>query len=65
MPKKEKGWRRLYLILMIFIYAVFVPITVIEWLTGNGGFPMTALIVGLALPAMRKNHLNQIREKEG
>ncbi|WP_087973444.1 hypothetical protein [Oceanobacillus rekensis] len=64
MSKKEKRWRRLYLILMIFIYAVFVPITVVEWLAADGSFPLTALVVGFALPVMRKNHINQIREKE-
>ena len=64
MSKKEKRWRRLYLILMIFIYAVFVPITVVEWLAGDGSFPLTALVVSFALPVMRKNHLHQIKEKE-
>jgi len=65
MSKTEKRWRRFYLILMIFIYAVFVPVTVIEWLAGTGGFPITAVVVALGLPLMRKNHLNSIKEKEG
>lgn len=65
MSKSEKRWRRFYLILMIFIYAIFVPVTVIEWLAGSGGFPITALVVGVALPLMRKNHVNSIRQKEG
>lgn len=50
---------------MIFIYAIFVPITVIEWLAGGGSIPYTAVIVGVGLPIMRKNHINAIREKEG
>ncbi|SFD94435.1 hypothetical protein SAMN05216238_10661 [Lentibacillus persicus] len=53
------------MILMIFIYAIFVPVTVIEWLAGTGGFPITAVVVGMGLPLMRKNHLNVIRQKEG
>lgn len=65
MSKSEKRWRRFYLILMIFIYAIFVPITVIEWLAGGGSIPYTAVIVGVGLPIMRKNHINAIREKEG
>ncbi|TFJ91289.1 hypothetical protein [Lentibacillus salicampi] len=65
MSKTEKRWRRLYLILMIFIYAIYVPVTVVEWLAGSGGFPITAVVVGFGLPLMRKNHLNSIREKEG
>lgn len=63
MSKKEKRWRRFYLILMIFIYAVFVPVTVLEWLFGDGRFPLTAIVVGTALPMMRKNHINQIQSK--
>lgn len=50
---------------MIFIYGIFTPITVHEWLFTDGGFPLTAVVVGFALPFMRKNHLNQVREKEG
>ncbi|MFC4558648.1 hypothetical protein ACFO3D_10550 [Virgibacillus kekensis] len=65
MSKSEKRWRRFYLTLMIFIYAVYVPVTLIEWLAGGGGIPYTAVIVGIALPYMRKNHIESIREKEG
>ncbi|GAB3047720.1 hypothetical protein [Virgibacillus ainsalahensis] len=65
MSRSEKKWRKIYLGLMIFIYGVFTPITVFEWLAADGGFPLTALVVGIALPVMRRNHLNQIREKEG
>lgn len=65
MSKTEKKWRRLYLFLMIFIYAIYTPVTALEWLAGEGGFPFTAIIVGVALPFMRKNHINQIRAKEG
>ncbi|MBP1971441.1 hypothetical protein J2Z83_003580 [Virgibacillus natechei] len=65
MFKSEKKLRKIYLALMIFIYGIFTPITVYEWLFTDGGFPLTAVIVGVALPFMRKNHLNQVREKEG
>ncbi|GGK08600.1 hypothetical protein GCM10007063_33760 [Lentibacillus kapialis] len=65
MSKSEKRWRRFYLILMIFIYAIYVPIAVVEWLAGTGGFPITAVVVGVGIPLMRKNHLNSIKEKEG
>ncbi|TFJ91631.1 hypothetical protein [Lentibacillus salicampi] len=65
MSKSEKRWRRLYFYLMIFIFAIYVPITVFEWLTGAGGFPLTAIVVGIGIPLGRKTHLKSIREKEG
>ncbi|ALX47199.1 hypothetical protein [Lentibacillus amyloliquefaciens] len=64
MSKSEKRWRRFYLILMIFIYAIYVPVTVTEWLAGTGSFPITAIVVGVGLPLGRINHLRVIREKE-
>ena len=60
---KEKKWRKIYLVLMIFFYAVFVPVTFEEWLLGEGGFPFTAIVVGMALPYMRKNHLLQLQKQ--
>ncbi|GAA0465727.1 hypothetical protein [Alkalibacillus silvisoli] len=64
MSKSEKRWRRFYMILMLFIYIIVVPVMAIDWLGGSGGFPYTAIIVGTALPLIRKNHLNAIRHKE-
>jgi hypothetical protein len=63
MSKKEKRWRRFYLFLMIFFYAIYVPVSIIEWLARDGGLPLTAVVVGIALPYMRKNHLHQIQIK--
>lgn len=57
---KKKKWSRIYLFLMIFFYGVFVPVTILEWLLSDGGFPFTAIVVGLSLPYMRRNHLNQL-----
>ncbi|GEN44517.1 hypothetical protein [Alkalibacillus haloalkaliphilus] len=64
MSKSEKRWRRFYLILMLFIYIIYVPVTVIDWLGGSGSFPYTAFIVGIGLPLIRKNHLNSIQQNE-
>ncbi|MCC5804408.1 hypothetical protein [Rossellomorea vietnamensis] len=64
MSKKEKRWRRFYLLLMIFFYAIYVPVSILEWLAGDGGIPITAVVVGMALPYMRKNHLQQIQVKQ-
>lgn len=61
MSKREKKWRRIYLFLMIFIYAIFVPVSALEWLVGEGKFPYTAIVVGFALPFIRKNHLTTIK----
>ena len=62
MSKKEKRWGKFYKYFMIFFYALLVPIAILDFIAG-GGFPYTILIVGLALPAMRANHLNIIRTK--
>ncbi|SFA91164.1 hypothetical protein SAMN04488072_103220 [Lentibacillus halodurans] len=64
MSKTEKRWKRFYLILMVFIYAIYVPVTAFEWLSGTGGFPLTAIVVGVGLPLARINHIRAIREKE-
>ncbi|GLI82657.1 hypothetical protein ANABIO32_03440 [Rossellomorea marisflavi] len=63
MSKKEKRWRRFYLFLMIFIYAIFIPVTVLEWVAGDGRFPITAVAVGFGMPLIRKNHIQQLRTK--
>ncbi|RST71481.1 hypothetical protein D4T97_018470 [Siminovitchia acidinfaciens] len=60
---KEKKWRRIYLFLMIFVYGIFTPVTVLEWLFGDGRFPLTALVACLAMPAIRKNHLLKIEQE--
>lgn len=59
--EKEKKWRRIYLFLMIFVYGIFTPVTVFEWLAGDGRFPLTAIVACLAMPAIRKNHLTRIQ----
>lgn len=64
MSKKEKKWSRIYLFLMIFFYGVFGPVSILLFFLGEEGFPYTLIVVGTALPFMRKNHLTQIREKE-
>lgn len=63
MSKKEKRWRRFYLFLMIFIYAIFIPVTVLEWVVGDGRFPITAVVVGIGLPMIGKNHIQQLQTK--
>ncbi|MGP4108992.1 hypothetical protein [Virgibacillus sp. L01] len=65
MSKSEKNWRRFYMIMMIFIYCFYIPIETFEWLSGSGGIPYTALVLGFAIPLLRKNHLNTIWDKEG
>lgn len=62
MSRKEKRWSKIYKYFMIFFYAILVPIAIFDFMAG-GGFPFEFLIVGLALPAMRANHLNMIRAK--
>ena len=63
MSTSEKKWRKVYIGLMIFIYAVYVPVSVFEWLGSDGGFPFVAVLVAIALPFMRKNHLTQLRNE--
>lgn len=61
MTKKEKKWRRIYLVFLIFIYAIYIPVELFEFITEGGGFPITVIIVGVAYPIVRINHLKQIR----
>ncbi|WP_053364890.1 hypothetical protein [Bacillus sp. FJAT-27245] len=61
--KSEKSWKRFYLFMMIFFYAIYVPISLLEWLGGDSGIPVAAVVVGVGLPFIRKNHLIQIKEK--
>lgn len=63
MSISEKKWRKIYIGLMIFIYAVYVPVSVFEWLDSDGGFPLTAVLLAVALPLMRKNHLAQLKKE--
>ncbi|WP_158234620.1 hypothetical protein [Lentibacillus sediminis] len=53
------------MMMMIFAYAIYAPITIVEWLAGSGGFPLTAVVLGIGLPLARKNHIKQIRANEG
>lgn len=62
--EKEKKWRRIYLFLMIFVYGIFTPVTVFEWLAGDGRFPLTAIVACLAMPTIRKNHLTRIKQEK-
>ncbi|MEK4920833.1 hypothetical protein MKX78_02795 [Cytobacillus sp. FSL R5-0569] len=64
MSKKERKWRRIYLFIMLFVYILFVPISLFEWLLSGDRFPLAAAVVAIALPFMRKNHLNTIRKQE-
>jgi hypothetical protein len=59
---KEKKWRRIYMGLMIFVYGIFTPVTVFEWLAADGKFPLTAIVACIAIPAIRKNHLFKIKQ---
>lgn len=61
---REQRWKRFYFILMLFIYLIYAPVSILEWLLVNSGFPYTALTVGTALPFIRKNHINTIRKEE-
>ncbi|MBS4210371.1 hypothetical protein [Bacillus sp. FJAT-50079] len=60
---REKKWKRFYLFLMIFFYGIFTPVSFAEWLFADGKFPYTVIIVGIALPAMRKNHLMKLQQQ--
>ncbi|PKH11253.1 hypothetical protein [Planomicrobium sp. MB-3u-38] len=61
--KKYNRWKKIYLFLMLFFYGIFVPVTAAEWLFSDAGFPFTAVVVGIGLPPMRKNHLAQLKSQ--
>lgn len=64
MTKNERKWHKIYTALMVFIYIIYIPVSVIEWLSTDSGFPIVALVVGIALPFMRKNHMAQLKEEQ-
>ncbi|GAE94474.1 hypothetical protein JCM21714_3634 [Gracilibacillus boraciitolerans JCM 21714] len=64
MSQREKKWRIFYLVLMLFIYLIYIPINIYEWLVQSSGFPITAFVLFFALPLMRYNHLRSIRTSE-
>jgi len=64
MSQKEKKWRRIYLALLIFIYCLYIPVEVYEFIQEDKMFPIAVIVVGLAFPVMRYNHLKKIRAEE-
>jgi hypothetical protein len=64
MSKKEKRWRRVYLFLYILIYGMVAPLSLLLFFAGGESFPFFIIPVVLALPVMKQNHIQKIREKE-
>jgi hypothetical protein len=64
MSKKEKRWRRVYFSLYILIYGMIAPVSLLLFFTGEESFPFFIIPVVLALPVMKQNHIQKIREKE-
>lgn len=64
MSVKEKRWRLFYKILMIIIYAVVIPLALLLFIMLDENIPWGVIIAAIALPFMRKKHLNQIRKQE-
>ncbi|MBU5214813.1 hypothetical protein M3685_25190 [Heyndrickxia oleronia] len=62
MSKQERKWRRIYFWLMIFIYCIYGPVEILEYVLDDGNFPLSFIFVGLAIPFIRKNHLNKFNE---
>lgn len=49
--------------MMSLIYAVILPLSAILYLIDEATPPWGIIIVAIALPFMRKNHINQIRQR--
>lgn len=47
MTKNERKWHKIYIGLMVFIHLIYIPVSVIEWLFIDSGFPIVALVVGI------------------
>ena len=65
MTVREKRWRRFYLFLMLFIYVIYVPASFLEWIFLGEKIPFVAIFIGVAIPFMRKNHINNIQSGKG
>ncbi|MGP4071115.1 hypothetical protein ACTWQB_01010 [Piscibacillus sp. B03] len=66
MFRSEKGVKRLFLFLMIFAYVIYIPVTLVELINGTAaiGSVITAVVLGVGLPIMRKRYLNTIKEND-
>lgn len=64
MSKKEKRWRRFYVFLYILIYGIITPLSLLLFFTSDESFPYFIIPVVIALPAMKHNHIQKIREKK-
>lgn len=60
---KLKKWRRLYKYLGIFVYAIYLPVSTIEWLFFDERFPLSAIAIAGAFPFIKQNHLKQLESK--
>lgn len=59
--KKERKWKWIYLLSMVFIYLIYIPAFLLDWLVLDGKLPLIPLFIGAVFPFMRKNHLKKIR----
>ncbi|EAR64208.1 hypothetical protein B14911_20230 [Bacillus sp. NRRL B-14911] len=59
--KKERKWKWIYLLIMLFTYLIYIPAFLLDWLVLDGKFPLIPLFIGAAIPFMRRNHLKKIR----
>lgn len=63
MSKKEKKWRLFYKVMMVVIYGLILPLSLLLFFIGEGGIPWGIVVAGIALPFMRDNHIKKIRQQ--
>ncbi|WP_035298874.1 hypothetical protein [Brevibacillus thermoruber] len=62
MSKQVQNWQRFWKFMMIYFYAFIVPATVLMAIFRED-LPFELLILAVALPFIKRNHLNFVRKK--
>jgi hypothetical protein len=64
MSKRERRWRRFYILLFTFLYGCVIPINLFVYFSlTDERFPFVPILVGIILPFTKKRHLEQIRQE--
>lgn len=62
MSKQERNWQRFWKYMLIYYYALIVPVSIISAIYREV-IPFQMVILAIGLPFIKKNHLAFIRKK--
>jgi hypothetical protein len=64
MSQKERRWKKFYIGFYILLYGIAWPFCLLLFFMGEEKFPYALIPLTFALPTMKHNHIQRIREKE-